>query len=63
MQRNVGHPIDIGARVIVGIALLSLIFLLEGNARWIGLIGIGPILTAVFRWCPTWSICGINTAK
>ena len=63
MEKNVGHPIDIWARVVVGIALLALMFLIDGNARWLGLIGIGPILTAVVRWCPGWAVLGINTAK
>lgn len=63
MKRNVGHPLDVWARVIVGIGLLSLIFLLDGNARWLGLIGIVPILTAIFGWCPTWSLLGIDTAR
>ncbi len=63
IEKNVGHPVDIWARVIVGIVLLSLIALLEGGIRWIGLIGLIPILTVVFRWCPGWAILGINTCK
>jgi hypothetical protein len=63
MQKNVGHPIDIGLRIVVGSALLSLIFLMEDNIRWIGLIGIVPIITAIIGWCPSWALLGINTAK
>ena len=63
MEKNVGHPVDVWARVVVGIALLSLIFLLDGNARWLGLIGIVPIATAIIGWCPTWTLLGINTAR
>ena len=63
MQKNVGHPVDKTVRIIIGIVLLSLVFYLEGDIRWIGLIGIIPILTVVFGWCPGWAVLGINTCK
>jgi Inner membrane protein YgaP-like, transmembrane domain len=63
MEKNVGHPVDKAARVIIGLVLLSLVVLLEGNLRWIGLIGIIPILTVIFGWCPGWAVLGINTCK
>jgi len=63
MEKNVGHPLDKGLRIVVGIALLSLIFLMEDNLRWIGLIGIVPILTVFIGWCPGWALLGINTKK
>lgn len=63
MKKNVGHPVDQTARIVIGIVLLSLVFYLEGNIRWIGLIGIIPILTVVFGWCPGWAVLGINTCK
>lgn len=63
MEQNVGHPIDKTLRIIIGLALLSLLFILEGNARWWGLIGIVPILTVFIGWCPGWAILGINTTK
>ena len=44
MTPNVGG-IDRTLRIVAGIALLSLFFVLEGNARYWGLIGIVPILT------------------
>jgi Inner membrane protein YgaP-like, transmembrane domain len=63
MVKNVGHPLDIGLRIVIGTALISLLVLLHGNLRWIGLIGVIPILTSVFRWCPGWALLGINTVK
>ena len=63
MEKNVGHPVDKVARIIIGIVLLSLVFYLEGDIRWLGLIGIIPILTVVFGWCPGWALLGINTCK
>jgi len=63
MEKNVGHPVDKAARIVIGVVLLSLVFYLEGDIRWIGLIGIIPILTVAFGWCPGWAILGINTCK
>ena len=63
MQKNVGHPVDKTVRIIIGVVLLSLVFYLEGDIRWIGLIGVIPILTVVFGWCPGWAVLGINTSK
>lgn len=60
MQTNVGNT-DRILRIVVGLALLSLIFLVDSDWRWIGLIGLVAIFTAVVRWCPAYSILGINT--
>jgi len=63
MKCNVGHPVDKSLRIVIGVALLSLLFFLEGDIRWIGLIGVIPILTVVFGWCPGWALLRINTCK
>lgn len=60
MSRNVG-PLDRSLRIVAGLALLSLLLILEGNARWLGLIGIVPLATAFLRWCPAYGLVGINT--
>lgn len=60
MTKNVGG-IDRILRILVGLALLSLVFLLEGNARWWGLFGLVPLLTGLFSTCPLYSILGFNT--
>jgi len=60
MSPNVGG-IDKVIRVLVGLGLLSLLFLLQGNLRWLGLIGIVPILTALCSCCPLYTLIGINT--
>ena len=62
MTRNVGN-VDRGLRIAVGIGILSLIFFLEGNARWWGLLGLGPIATAIFGYCPPYAWMGINTCE
>jgi hypothetical protein len=60
MKANVGS-IDRTLRIIVGIALLSLLFILEGNAKWFGLVGIVLILTGAVSFCPLYAILGIKS--
>jgi hypothetical protein len=60
MNANVGG-IDRILRIVVGIAVLSLFFVLEGNARYWALLGIVPILTGTFRFCPAYLPFGIST--
>lgn len=62
MTRNIGN-VDRTIRIIVGLGLLSLIFFLEGNARWWGLVGILPIATASLGYCPPYRWLGINTCE
>ncbi len=62
MIKNVGS-IDKTARIVLGLGLLSLIFILEGNARWWGLVGIVPLVTVFMSWCPAYSIFGLKTNK
>jgi len=62
MKQNVGAA-DKVFRIVVGLALLSLVFLLEGNARWWGLIGLVPLGTALMGWCPVYQTIGISSRK
>lgn len=58
--KNVGTA-DRIVRVVAGLAILSLLFVFDSNARWFGLIGIVPLLTAAFGYCPPYAWMGINT--
>ncbi|MFH1043788.1 MAG: DUF2892 domain-containing protein [Pseudomonadota bacterium] len=60
MKANVGS-VDKILRVVVGLGLLSLILILEGNARWWGLIGLVPLLTGIVNFCPLYALLGLNT--
>jgi Protein of unknown function (DUF2892) len=60
MNRNIGS-IDRLIRVVAGLALLSLLFVLEGNIRWIGLVGLVPLLTAIMGWCPAYTLFRVDT--
>jgi hypothetical protein len=60
MNANVGG-IDRAARIAVGIGLLSLVLVLDGPQRWWGLVGIVPLLTGAFRFCPAYLPFGLST--
>jgi hypothetical protein len=59
-MQNVGS-IDRLVRVIIGLGLLSLWFVLPGPARFVALVGIVPLLTAAMSYCPLYSILGLRT--
>jgi hypothetical protein len=60
MKVNVGS-IDRVLRIVLGIGLLALVFILEGNARYWGLVGLLPLATGLFRFCPAYSVFGLST--
>mgnify|MGYP001467974259 CR=1 FL=1 len=62
MKANVG-TVDRVIRIIVGLIILSLLFILDGGIKYIGLIGIVPILTAFIKFCPLYTIFNINTCS
>lgn len=60
MKTNVGSA-DKVVRIVAGVGLLSLFFILDGNMRFLGLIGIIPIATALMGWCPLYGMLGLST--
>lgn len=60
MTSNMGNA-DRVIRFIVGFALLSLFFLVEGGARWFGLIGVVLIVTSSVSFCPLYKLLGLTT--
>lgn len=60
MSRNVGG-IDRILRIVAGLALLAFAAGYDGDARWIGLIGVVPLATGLFRFCPAYRLLGLNT--
>ncbi len=58
MSRNEG-TIDRALRVILGLVLLSLVFI-GPQTPW-GWVGIVPLLTGLVGMCPLYSVLGINT--
>jgi hypothetical protein len=60
MTKNVGH-IDRVVRTVIGIAILSLYFVLPGDQRFFAFIGLIPLVTGQLRWCPLYSLLGFHT--
>jgi len=58
MVQNIG-TVDRVIRVIVGVAVLSLIFV--GPKTMWGLVGLVPLGTALIGWCPPYALLGINS--
>jgi hypothetical protein len=62
MNANVGK-IDKVARLILALVLFSLFFVLPGDAKWFGLVGVIPLVTGLVNWCPLYMLFGMNTCK
>lgn len=60
MKLNVGG-IDRVLRIIVGAALISLVFV--GPMTPWGWIGAVPLLTGLIGWCPPYAMFGWSTRK
>lgn len=58
MMKNEGK-IDRTLRVLVGLALLSLVFV-GPQSLW-GLVGLIPLLTGLVGFCPLYRVLGLNT--
>ena len=64
MSYNVGSA-DRAVRIVVGLALLVLGFLHIVTGPWAiaaYIVGAVALITGLFRFCPAWSLCGINTS-
>ena len=58
MSVNEGS-IDRIVRVVLGLALISLIFV--GPRTLWGLIGVVPLLTGIVGYCPLYKVIGLST--
>ena len=61
-MKNVGQT-DKWIRIILGIVLLSMFFLVEGNAKYFGILGIIPLYTGLTGKCALYKLLGVNTRK
>ena len=60
MSSNVGTA-DRIVRVLLAILLFSLLLVLDGPARFLGLIGLVPLLTGLAGFCPLYRVFGLST--
>ncbi len=58
MNMNVGS-VDRILRIVVGLALIALAA--TGTVGAWGYIGVVPVLTGLFRFCPAYTLLGMNT--
>jgi len=62
---NVGL-IDRIARIVVGLVLIAYAIPLgfpDTGWNWVGWIGVVPLLTAVFGYCPAYALLGMSTCS
>ena len=59
MKMNVGSS-ERMLRVIAGIIIIGVGVYYQS---WWGVIGVVPLLTGLFRFCPLYSILGVNTCQ
>ncbi len=62
MKKNEGKT-DRIIRVVLGLAFLSLFFILDGNWRWISLLGVIVLITGVTGICLIYLPFKIDTRK
>lgn len=60
MKPNVGTA-DRIIRIIIGIVLISLFFILDNNWKYLGILGIVMLLVGIVRFCPLYTIFKIST--
>jgi len=60
MRKNI-HPVERAVRVIVGLGIVSLVFVGPQTPwAWLGLV---PVATGLVGWCPPYALLGISTCK
>lgn len=63
MNKNIG-TFDRIARIILGVVLIAYALKLgmaDTGWNWVGWLGIIPIATAIFSFCPLYKLIGVNT--
>jgi hypothetical protein len=60
MAANIGTP-DRVLRIVIGVLLIALVFV-GPRTPW-GWIGIIPLVTALFGFCPLYALLGIKTRR
>lgn len=58
MNLNVG-TMDRVLRILAGLILIALAA--TGTVGWWGWLGVVPLATGLFRFCPAYALLGINT--
>ncbi|WP_372860140.1 DUF2892 domain-containing protein [Psychrobacter sp.] len=59
MEINIGSTERL-LRIIAGVVIIGLDLYFQS---WWGVIGLVPLLTGLFRFCPLYKMLGMNTCK
>lgn len=59
-MKNVGGA-DLALRLIIGLVLVSSVYFLDGNWKWIGVTAVIPLMTALTQFCFVNKLLGRNT--
>jgi Protein of unknown function (DUF2892) len=65
MTKNVGG-VEQGIRLVIGIALLALavLHIVTGTMAIAAyIVGVVALITSLIRYCPAWTVFGINTCQ
>lgn len=62
MDKNVGKS-DKWVRLILGIVLFPMLFLVKGHVKWLGLLSLPLLSTALTSKCGLYTVLGVNTCK
>lgn len=60
MRKNIGST-DGAVRILLGLSLFAILLFAPSPARWWGLLGFVPLLTAFAGTCPLYTLAGIDT--
>lgn len=60
MKSDLGR-VDGLLRVAAGLMLIAGFFLLAGDVRWLGLLGVIPLITGAFNRWPAYAAFGFDT--
>ena len=63
MMINVCTRGEKALRLVIGLALLTLLFLFDGGLALLGLLGLIPIATALLGYCPIKHLFGITSCR
>lgn len=62
MERNIGN-VDRVVRVVLGIVMLGMWFVLDEDIRNWMLLGLEPLVTGFVGWSPVYRLLNINTCR
>ena len=63
MDDNIGAR-DCAVRLLLGLAVvIGALILGEDAARWLALVGLLPVASAIFGHCPGYALLGVSTVR